>query len=427
MINALTPIYPVQQVNTQYIQPVSYQQPDTVKVENPYVNKKPLIDRKIIKPDENINEFFDKISAQVFKNSNTAPIFAQMLKYGYVSLSSACYENIKAPYSAKAVKLNPDKLPFQNCAKLEECIKDGTGVGINFNEFKNPVEQIKQINNYFNFRQSTTIRPPAGIALLSIKHPQILDFIKLKDNANYKDWCFDLSVIMDDKFLSLVDTNKDVEMFDGSKIPAKEIYNTLISSMKKSGEPGIVFSNNPNFICDCCNATELKEGQTLTLAHINLSKFYNPKTGRCDCDYLKYASDVLAHAVRNIDKDGFIGVMGYQELIDQMGLEYGSKEANQVLEDCLTIIKMSGCKMALSPTGTTSRILKTTPSIEPSDNSKLTYKQEIDTMSCAQKYLEGGISKTIKLKQGADEQDIDEIIRYAKKKNLKGLTVFPKK
>ena len=80
--------------------------------------------------------------------------------------------------------------------------------------------------------------------------------------------------------------------------------------------------------------------------------------------------------------------------------------------------------MALSPTGTTSRILKTTPSIEPSDNTDLSYKQEIDTVSKAQKYLEGGISKTIKLKPNATIDDIDEIIRYSKKKNLKGITVF---
>ena len=162
----------------------------------------------------------------------------------------------------------------------------------------------------------------------------------------------------------------------------------------------------------------------MTIAHINLSKCYNPKTNKCDCDYLKYASDMLSHAVKNIDKNGMLGVLGYQELLDKMNIPYGSKEANQVLEDCLTIIKMSGCKMALSPTGTTSRVLKTTPSIEPSSNQNLSYTKEIDTLAHAQKYLEGGISKTIHLKKGATQDDIDEIVRYSKKKNLKGITVF---
>ena len=425
MINYVTPLYPISPMQVVHYQPVTYTPSDSVKIENTDINKKPLVDRRIIKPDEDINEFFDKISSQVFKNSNTSTHFSQLLKQGYVSLSSSCYEDLKVPYSSRGVKLNPEKLPSQNCAYLEEFIKDGIGVGINFNNLKNPIEQIKQINGYFKFRQPSTLRPPAGIALLSINHPDILKFIKLKDNANYKDWCFDLSIIMDDKFLSQVDTNQNIKMLDGSEMPAREIYDTLTKSMAKSGEPGVVFSNNPDYICDCCNATELKDGQYMTIAQINLSKFYNPETNRCDCDYLKHVSDVLNHAIKNIDKDGFLGILGYQELLDKMGLKYGSKEANQVLEDCLTIIKMSGCKMALSPTGTTSRILKTTPSIEPSNNDNLTYYNEIDTMAKAQKYLEGGISKTINLKKFATSKDVDEIIRYSKKKNLKGITVFP--
>jgi len=424
MINYITPLYQPLPVQIQY-QPVVFSAPDTFKIENSNIDKKPLIDRRILKEGEDINEFFDKISSQIFKNSNTSSYFSQLLKQGYISLSSSCYEDLKIPYSSRGVELNPDKLPSQNCAFLEEFVKDGIGVGINFNNLKNPIEQIKQINGYFKFRQDTTLRPPAGIALLSLNHPNIMEFIKLKDNVNYKDWCFDLSVIMDDKFLSLVDTNQNLKMRDGTEKSAKEIYQALINSMAKSGEPGVVFSNNPDYICDCCNATELKDGQYMTIAQINLSKFYNPKTNRCDCDYLKHVSSILEHAVKNIDKDGFIGILGYQELLDKIGLKYGSKEANQVLEDCLAIIKMSGCKMALSPTGTTSRILKTTPSIEPSKNNTLTYKQEIDTMARAQKYLEGGISKTINLKKGTSTKDIDEIIRYSKKKNLKGITVFP--
>ncbi len=426
MINYVTPLYPISPIQIQY-QPVLFSQGDSVKIENSDINKKPLLDRRIIKPDEDINEFFNKISSQIFKNSNTSSYFAQLLKQGYVSLSSSCYEDLKVPYSSRGVKLNPDKLPSQNCAYLEEFVQEGIGVGINFNNLKNPIEQIKQINGYFKFRQPNTLRPPAGLALMSINHPDIARFINLKNEKNSKDWCFDLSVIMDDKFLSLVDTNQNVEMLDGSHMPAREIYNALTDSMAKSGEVGVVFSNNPDYICDCCNATELTDGQYMTIAQINLSKFYNPKTGRCDFDYLKHVADVLDHAIKNIDKDGFLGVLGYQELLDKLGLKYGTKEANQVLEDCLSAIKKSGCKMALSPTGTTSRILKTTPSIEPSKNNNLTYFQEIDTMAKAQKYLEGGISKNINLKKGATSKDIDEIIRYSKKKNLKGVTVSPYK
>ena len=46
-------------------------------------------------------------------------------------------------------------------------------------------------------------------------------------------------------------------------------------------------------------------------------------------------------------------------------------------------------------------------------------------MKTAQKYLEGGISKTINLKKSHEVQDVDAIVRYSKENNLKGITVFP--
>lgn len=426
MINAISPIRYISFMQTMQNTALPPILPDSVNIENPNVNKKPLIERKIIGDNVDINEFFDTIASQVFQNSTSSSIFADLLKRGYVSLSSSCYRDLKVPQSAIGIKLDSTKMPFQNCAYLEEYVQAGIGVGINFNDFKNPIDQIKRINGYFKFREQNTNRPPAGIALLSLNHPAIMKFISLKDAENAEEWCFDLSVIMDDKFLYLVDTNQSLEMQDGTKMPAKQIYDALIASMLKTGEPGVVFSIHPDHICDCCNATQLQPGEGMTIAHINLAKFYNPKAKNfCDCNYLKYVANILKDAIENIDPNGFIGILGYQELINQMGYQYGSKDANQVLEDCLTIIKSSGCKMALPPTSTVSKVLKTTPSIEPSDNTNLTYQQEIDVMSHAQKYLEGGISKTIHLKKDATLKDVDEIVRYAAMKKIKGITVYP--
>ena len=140
------------------------------------------------------------------------------------------------------------------------------------------------------------------------------------------------------------------------------------------------------------------------------------------------ASNTLSCALKLVEKDGFIGVVGYQELLDKLNLKYGSDEAIKTLENCLKIIqkqaKNKDLKLAISPTGTISRLLKTTPSIEPKTNQDITYYQELDTMAAAQKYLDGGISKTIKLKDGYTTNDIDKIVRYAKQKGIKGLSVF---
>ena len=62
---------------------------------------------------------------------------------------------------------------------------------------------------------------------------------------------------------------------------------------------------------------------------------------------------------------------------------------------------------------------------DKSDKPCLLFMDEIDTMAAAQKYLEGGISKTINLKPNHTIQDVDLIIRACAKQGIKGISVFP--
>ena len=163
IINSINNISKIQQG---YIQKPVYAMPyDSYSVENPNIDKKVLIEKDIIDKNTNINEFFSKISKSIFGASNMTHPFEKLLQLGYVSLSSSMYSNLSNPKSAIGLELDPKKTPIQNCAKLEEYIKDGIGIGVNFSKFQNPISQIKQINSYFCFRQNTTKRPPAGIAL----------------------------------------------------------------------------------------------------------------------------------------------------------------------------------------------------------------------------------------------------------------------
>ena len=393
-----------------------------------FINKQPLIDRKIIPSNQDVNQFFDSISSQIFPDSNLNHSLSKLLSLGYVSLSSSAYTDLKNPKSAIAIKLNEKKTTTQHLALLEQYIKDGVGVGINFSNLKNPIDEIKKINEYFKYREPDLIRPPAGIGLLNITHPKIMEFISLKDGANYQDWCFDLSVVMDESFLLKVDNNEDLILDDGTKISAKKIYLKLLESMNKKGEPGIIFSSDKNYICDCCAASKLNEDEGLNLAQINLSKFYNPKTKDIDYAFLSQSANTLAIALKRIAPNGFISILGYQDLLNKMSISYGPDKALVILEKSLLTIKeqaqANNIRMCISPSGTISRILKTTPSIEPDKNSGATYWDEIETLATAQKYLDGGISKTINLNKTHDIQDIDLIIRTCSQKGIKGVTVF---
>ena len=403
---------------------------DSTSFENPNINKKPLIERGILPKDYDVNLFFDKISQAIFQDKTKQVYFSTMLKTGKITLSTNCYTDLSNPASAIGIKLNPKKTTKQHIALLEKHIQEGRGVGINFSNIKNPIQEIQEINSYFKFRQPNTKRAPAGIALLNVDNKNIIDFIRLKNIASYSDWCFDLSVVLPSDFFLKVDNNEDITLSDGNKIKAKMIYYELLNSMLKSGEPGVIFSNDKEYICDCCATTQLKPDEKLTLAHINLAKFFNKNSNQYDFNSLAQSANLLAEAMSKIDNNGYIGILGYEDLINSTGLTYGQEQANQFLATILQTIKQEALKhnikKAIAPTGNSSRIVKASPSIEIKDNSQTSYWEELDTLACAQKFLDGNISKTINLKPYHTTKDIDNIVRYCATQGIKGITVFPK-
>lgn len=420
-------VQPLKSETKQVIQ--AKQTNDSFSFENRFVDKKFLLDRKIIGENQDINVFYDSISKQIFPDSNANHSLSNLLRMGYVALSTSAYANLSDPKSAVALEFDNRKTAVQHCALLEEYIRNGVGIGVNLSNLDNPIYEIKKINEYLKYREPNLNRPPAGIGLLNITHPKIMEFIGLKDNESYDDWCFDLSVVIDSEFLSKVDNEQELVLDDGTKISAKKLYFKLLDSMLKKGEPGIIFSDNKDFICDSCAAAELQKNEGLNLAQINLSKFYNKESKTFDYAFLSQSANILSMTLRRIASNGFISILGYQDLLNQMGLIYGSKEAIELLEKVLATIKAQAEKenirMCVSPSGTTSRILKTTPALEPTNNAFVTYWDEIDTMAAAQKYLDGGISKTINLKSKHTIQDVDLIVRACAKQNIKGITVFP--
>ncbi len=403
-----------------------------------------FVKRGIINKNKNLNSFFNSIAQEIFcenskEDKQKQKQFLFFLKQGKISLSSNAYKDLKNPQSATALVLDENKNLIDNYWYLDKFIKKGLGIGLNLSEFNNPSNYVKKLNSYFKFRSSVSSRPPAGIALLDIYNKDILNFITLKDNAAFKDWCFDLSVIIDDKFLKLVDNDSLITLSNGEKIKARTVYKTLLNSMLKKGEPGIVFSQSKDYLCDCCAAAQLKAGETLTLGQINLSKF-TINTSKSDKTLnfaeLKEASKILNEAMKKLDNNSYISILGYCEMLNKMNLNYGSKESIELLGKIIDAIQADNkteknkIKIAISPSGTISRFLKTSASIEPDKNfgakfDSFTYFDEIDTISIVQNKIKGQISKTILLQKNASTDDIDNIIRYSKQKGLKGICVFP--
>lgn len=375
------------------------------------LDKSVLVSKGIIKEDTDLDAFFDEISFKIFNENNQE--FSSALKRGEISLSSMAYNNIKFPYSAIATALDENKSDGYNLSRIEEYIRNGMSIGINFSNFENPTDEINKVNKYLKYREPNIQRPPAAIGLLNINHPKIIDFIKLKYIPDFSNWCFDLSVVIDDDFMKKLENN-DAQ--------ASEIYRILLDSMNKSSEPGIIFSNKKNYLCDCCAAAPLNEGEKLTLGQVNLSKFCS--NNKFDFEKLKKDTQLLCSAMKKIDENSYISVLGYQDLLNKMNLKYGSDEALSLTEQIMTVISKTAhdnnIKTAISPTGGVSRLLKTTPSIEPDIPDSIS---EIKTMAVFQKYLDGNISKTLLLNDNSTTDDVDNIVKMAYKSGLRGITV----
>lgn len=374
-------------------------------------DKNVLVSKGIIKQDSDLDSFFDDISYRIFNENNKE--FSTALKNGEISLSTNAYDNLKSPYSAIGIVLDEKKSEAFNISRIGEHIRNLMGVGINFSNFENPNEAILKINSYMKFSEPNLRRPPAAIGLLDINHPGIIDFINLKNPPDYSKWCFNLSVIIDDDFMKRLENNDE---------QALKIYRALLDSMNKSSEPGIIFSNNKSYNCDCCAAAPLAENERLTLGQINLSKFCSDN--KFDYKKLEKDTQLLSCAMKRLDENSYISILGYQDLLHQMGLKYGSDKALALTEQIMKTISKTahknGIKTAISPTGGISRFLKTTPSIEPAISDSVS---EIKTMATIQKYLDGNISKTMLLNNNSTTDDLDNLVKMAYQQGLRGITV----
>lgn len=392
------------------------------------INRDILVKRHIIPPSCNLEDYFNDISNGLFTLKSDRDLFFSFLNDGSIALSSSVLKDIKNPASAVALKLDENLSDANIFLLLSPKIAQGKGIGVNFSNFKNPHEKIKKINAYFKYKENISQRPPAGIALLNINHPEILDFITMKDNEDFKNWCFDLSVILPSDFINKVDNNKDIILENGEKLNSRVLYKTLLNSMLKKGEPGIIFSEDKSYICDPCGAKKLSKNEKFIISHINLSKFYDDKNNSVDKLKLQSAAGILSKAMKNISNNSCIGVAGFGELLKKLGINYSDKKSLSVLSDCLKTIKTevnkNGIKTAISPTGTVSKYLNTTAGIQPENYNNISYMTQLEVLSVAQKYTDCNISNTVILDNNADKSDVDKIIRYAAKNGLKGITVF---
>ncbi|TRZ87321.1 MAG: adenosylcobalamin-dependent ribonucleoside-diphosphate reductase, partial [Methanosarcinales archaeon] len=213
-------------------------------------------------------------------------------------------------------------------------------------------------------------RRGANMGILRADHPDIIEFIKAKTKeGNLAN--FNISVAVDDKFMSAVKEDREYELINPrnneavTKVRALDIWNLIINMAWRTGDPGVVFIDEinrrnptPNVglieSTNPCGEVPLLPFESCNLGSINLAKMVRDeridwekleKTINTGVKFLdniidmnKYPlleTEVITKANRKIG----LGVMGFADMLVQLGIPYDSEEALRTGEEVMGFIQ----------------------------------------------------------------------------------------
>jgi ribonucleoside-diphosphate reductase alpha chain len=280
--------------------------------------------------------------------------------------------------------------------------KSGGGTGFSFSRLRpknsvvastsgvasGPISFMKVINAATEAVKQGGTRRGANMGILRVDHPDIMDFIKCKDDlAELTN--FNISVGVTDSFMKavrertsypLVDprTNRQYEI-DGvpQSLDAMEVYQSIINHAHKTGEPGVIFldrinakENTPQIglveATNPCGEQPLLPYESCNLGSINLSRVIRSVVDPSDTakmfrneinwDKLKdivwksvhfldnvieqnlYPLEEIRTATQNNRRIG-LGVMGWADMLIMLDIPYNSEEALQLGEKMMSFIQ----------------------------------------------------------------------------------------
>lgn len=329
---------------------------------------------------------------------------------------------------------------LKNTALIQQ---SGGGTGFNFSALRHNGDFINSSHGYStgpisfmkifdaatdNIKQGGK-RRGANMGILNIDHPDIEEFIELKNVEGVLS-NFNISVGITDAFMIAVEKNADWELKHPisrksiKSIPARALWNKIISNAWLTGDPGLIFldtinESNPTpkigaITCtNPCGEVPLLSYEACNLGSIDVAKFYDEKKNKIDYERLEkcittairfldnvievnnYVIPEIKTMVKGNRKIG-LGIMGWAELLIKLETPYASEKAVKLGEELMAFINeksfdasqklaeergvfknwdnsiyngqakiRNATRTSIAPTGTISIIAGTSSSIEP--------------------------------------------------------------
>ncbi len=299
--------------------------------------------------------------------------------------------NHNGQYSACFVVPLSDSLTdiFQALSDAAVIQKNNGGTGFNFSPIRprgssvrgipnvaaGPIHYLKTFDTALSQILQGSKRHGGNMGILNVDHPDILDFIKLKDSgSSIKN--FNISVGITDDFMEKVKNNKEYDLKNPHnnevvrKIKAREVFDLIAKKAWECADPGAIYldriqRSNPTpklgkiDATNPCGEQPLLPYESCNLGSIVLTNHF--RDGVMDWNMLRNTVRDAVHFMDNvIEENKFplqkidenvkrtrkigLGIMGFSHMLYKLGIPYNSDEAIKLSGEIMKFIKEEGMK-----------------------------------------------------------------------------------
>ncbi len=343
---------------------------------------------------------------------------------------------------------------------LSELRQKGAHIKTTHGKACGPVAVLRHLSSVSTLVTQGGKRDGANMAVMDVHHPDVMEFIHCKqvegDIHN-----FNISVGVSDEFMQAVEQratyplrapeipgDPESKMVEVGRLDAVEVFEKIVRGAWRNGEPGMIFLDEVNrnspvlhvgriTATNPCGEQPLLANESCNLGSIDLSKFVagdyavgvlangatpgeasvhrNGNPPRIEWDRLERTVRTAVHMLDNvIDANQYavaairdmtfhtrkigLGIMGFADMLIQLGIPYDSQEAIEIGRKLMRFIKeeadaasstlangrgpypawygsapqrngdtpmRNACRLTVAPTGTISMIAGCSSGIEP--------------------------------------------------------------